>query len=136
MTIIIPDQPRATRRVPASTPSNASAWSAQRLARLAALDPEQLPKALAFLSAYRPKIFDTVLDAIEPPAKPGTPTETDGMEPFCMQCGAPVGVFLAHGTDYRHYRGIHTATSKPRPYRSDHKPVVGWRPATDIPVPA
>ncbi len=53
-----------------------------------------------------------------------------------MLCGAPVGIFLAHGTDYRHYRGILTATSKPRPYKTDHAPVISWRPATAATGPA
>jgi hypothetical protein len=50
-------------------------------------------------------------------------------EPFCAACGAPVGIFLAHGKDYRHYRGVVTATSTPRPYKADHAPVIAWRPA-------
>ena len=31
-----------------------------------------------------------------------------GQEPFYMLCGAPVGIFLAHGKEYRHFRGILT----------------------------
>jgi len=42
-------------------------------------------------------------------------------------CNDPVGEFLAHGKGYEHYKVVLTATSKPRPYKSDHKPVVGWR---------
>jgi hypothetical protein len=38
-----------------------------------------------------------------------------------------VGIFLAHGPDSRHYRGVVTATSKPKPYKADHVPVVAWR---------
>jgi hypothetical protein len=45
-------------------------------------------------------------------------------------CGAPVGIFLAHGKDYRHYRGVFSATSRPRPYKADHAPVIAWRLAT------
>jgi hypothetical protein len=48
-----------------------------------------------------------------------------------VKCGAPADVFLAHGKGYRHYRGALTATSKPRPYKADHIPVVTWRPAAD-----
>jgi hypothetical protein len=36
------------------------------MARLAALDPGQLPMALAFLSGYHPLVFDAILDAVEP----------------------------------------------------------------------
>jgi ribosomal protein S27AE len=94
------------------------------------LDPEQLPLAMAFLAGYHPRVFDAALNAVEPCARQDAP----GLEPFCSRCGAPVGIFLAHGKDYRHYRGIVTATSKPRPYKADHAPVVGWRPATDVPA--
>ena len=92
------------------------------------LDPEQLPLALAFLSGYYPRVFDAVLEAVEPSDSPGTEDETPGREPFCVEC-APVGVFLAHGREYRHYRGVLITTSKPRPYKTDHAPQVGWRPA-------
>ena len=65
-----------------------------------------------------------------------TPDEPADQEPFCAACGAPVGIFLAHGKDYRHYSGALTATSKPRPYETDHAPVIAWRPVTDTPVVA
>jgi len=77
-------------------------------------------------------VLDAALDAVEPPAR------DDGMdmEPFCVACDAPVGVFLAHGPEYRHYRGVFTATSRPRPYKADHKPVIGWRLARDAALAA
>jgi len=89
--------------------------------------------ALTFLSGYHPRVFDAILDAVEPCAETGVGDKTD-QEPFCVLCGAPVGIFLAHGKDYRHYRGLVTATSKPRPYKADHAPLIGWRPATAAPV--
>jgi hypothetical protein len=103
-----------------------------RAARLAALDPEQLPLALSFLIDYLSSALDAVLEAVEPDLRETAP----GMEPFCARCGAQLGVFLAHGPEYRHFRGIVTATSKPRPYKADHAPEVGWRPVTDIPARA
>ena len=115
-----------------ASPAARKAHKDDRVARLAALDPEQLPLALSFLIGYLPPAFDAALEAVEPEPIENTPE----MEPFCRRCGARVGVFLAHGKDYKHYRGIVTPTSKPRPYRADHAPVVGWRPATDIPAPA
>jgi ribosomal protein S27AE len=123
---IIPDHPRDTPPLPASGPPGRCAPSGGRLARLAALDPEQRRLALAFLSGYRPRVFDAILDAVEPPARPGTQDAVD-QEPFCARCGAPVGIFLAHGKDYRHYRGVLTATSKPKPYKAGHAPVIAWR---------
>ena len=102
---------------------------AERLTRLAGLDPEQLPMALTFLSGYHPRVFDAILTAVEPCAPPRA--ETADMEPFCVKCNAPVGVFQAHGPDYQHYRGLVTATSKPKPYKADHAPEIGWRPPAD-----
>jgi hypothetical protein len=131
---IIPGRPRPTPPLPSTAPRAATAPSARRapsaarLARLAALESEQPRLALAYLSSYRPRVFDAVLDAVEPSARPGTEDTTD-QEPFCARCGAPVGIFLAHGPDYRHYRGPLTETSKPKPYKTDHSPLIAWRPA-------
>jgi hypothetical protein len=47
------------------------------------------------------------------------------MKPFCVKCNAPVGIFLAHGTEYRHYRGLVTATSKPKAYKVRPRLVIG-----------
>ena len=129
MQSIIPEHPHGELSLPASGPES-QLRSRERLTRLAALDPEQLPLALAFLAGYHPRVFDAALSAVEPCARKDTPD----LEPFCVRCNAPVGIFLAHGKDYRHYRGVVTATSRPRPYKADHAPVVGWRPATDAPV--
>jgi hypothetical protein len=95
-----------------------------RLGRLAATDAEHKEMALTFLSGYAPGVLDTILNATEPITDyiPG-----DDAEPYCVTCGAPVRVFLAHGKEYRHYRGLLTPGSKPRPYKADHKPVIGWR---------
>jgi hypothetical protein len=110
-------------------PAGRRAQDKDRMARLAALDPEQLPLALAFLVGYLPFAFDAALEAAEPPAGEREPE----LEPFCTKCDARVGEFLAHGPGYRHCRGVVTATSKPRPYKADHLVALGWRPATDIP---
>jgi hypothetical protein len=125
----ITEHPYGALSIPASSPEKRSAHARQDLARIAALDPEQPPLALAFLSGYYPAGFDAVLEAVEPCDGPGAKDETSAQDPFCVECGAPVGVFLAHGREYRHYRGVHTAASKPKPYKTDHTPKVGWRPA-------
>lgn len=134
MRFSIPARPYGALPLPASGLEERRAQAPERLARLAALDPEQLPLALAFLSGYHPRAFDAILDAVQPCAEHGTGDDTPGQEPFCVKCGAPVGIFLAHGKGYRHYRGVLTATSKPRPYKADHIPVVAWRPAADTAI--
>lgn len=129
MQSIIVDHPYGALSVRPSSLEERRTRCREDLARLAALDPEQLPLALAFLSGYYPQVFDAVLEAIERRENPRREDATSGSEPFCLKCGAPVGVFLAHGKEYRHYRGLLSATSKPKPYKPDHAPVVGWRPA-------
>jgi len=130
MQSIIPEHPHGALSLPASSSYETQLQSRERLTRLGVLDPEQLPLALAFIAGYHPRVFDAALSAVEPPVREDIPE----LEPFCIRCGAPIGIFLAHGKEYRHYRGILTTTSKPRPYKADHTPVVGWRPATDVPV--
>jgi hypothetical protein len=103
--------------------------SADRAARLTSLDPEQLLLALSFLLGYLPAAFDAALEAVEPCGEAPQPE----MEPYCLVCDAQVGVFSAHGPEYRHFKGVLSAVSKPRPYKADHAPKVAWRPATDIP---
>lgn len=131
MQFSIPAHPYGAPPLPASDPEERRVQALKRVARLAALDPEQPWMALAFLSGYHPRVFDAILDAVEPCADDGIGDDTQGQEPFCLKCGAPVGIFLAHGKGYRHYRGVLTPTSKPRPYKADHIPVVAWRPAAD-----
>jgi hypothetical protein len=130
---IIPEHDQGALSLPASSPQERSAQAAERMARLADADPEQLSTARAFLAGYHPWVFDAITAAVEPCRD----AEADAVdeEPFCLLCNAPVGIFLAHGPDYRHYRGVVTATSKPRPYKADHKPRIGWRPARDV-IPA
>lgn len=134
MEFIIPDHPHGALSLTASGPEQRTQAN-ERLARLAALDPEQLPMALTFLSGYHPRVFDAILNAVEPCTETIDRDETAGQEPFCVLCGATVGIFLAHGKEYRHYRGVLTATSKPRPYKADHTPVISWRSATIATAP-
>lgn len=129
MTSSITQHPYGALSIPASDPEKRRARIRQDLARIAALDPEQPPLALAFLAGYCPAVFEAALEAAEPCDGPAIGDETPAQEPFCLKCGVPVGVFLAHGREYRHYCGVRTATSKPKPYKTDHAPVVGWRPA-------
>jgi hypothetical protein len=106
-----------------------------RLDRLATIDPEHKEMALMFLSSYAPRIFDDALDATEPvTAGPVTGYSlTDDAEPYCTTCGASVGVFPVLGDGWRHYQG-EGITAKAQPYDTGHAPVIGWRPARDIPA--
>lgn len=99
MNASIPACPHGARPLPESGPTQNDARFRERLARLAELDPEQFPIALAFLAAYLPRVFDVILTATEPPGQPDPATD---QEPVCLLCGNPVGIFLAHGPEYRH----------------------------------
>lgn len=73
-----------------------------------------------------PAVCDAMLDKTECDA---IDDELSSQEPetFCAECGALIGIFLTHGKEYRHYRGVLSSTSKPKPYNADHAPVVAWR---------
>jgi hypothetical protein len=96
-----------------------------RLDRLAAIDAEHKEMALLFLSGYAPHIFDDVLDATEPITGYSL---GDDAEPYCITCGASVGVFPTLGDGWRHYRGD-GITAKAEPYDAGHPAVIGWRAA-------
>jgi hypothetical protein len=127
MKLSIPEHSRGPLCLPSFGQEEQCTQAVERIKRIDSLNSEQMPLALAFLAGYHPLALDAALDAVTPPAADDDPA----MEPYCLVCHAPVGVFLAHGPGYKHYRGVVTATSKPRPYKADHKPVIGWRPAAD-----
>ena len=83
----ITEHPYGALSIPASGPEERSARARQDLARIAALDPEQPPLALAFLAGYYPAVLETVLEAVEPCDGPGAEDDTPDREPFCMKCG-------------------------------------------------
>jgi len=67
---------------------------------------------LAFLAGYRPAMFDTSRDATEP---------------YCTSCGGPAGIFLGHGTGWRHFHGAVSGGDRAEVYDTDHAPAIGWR---------
>jgi hypothetical protein len=86
-----------------------------RLNRLRLLDIEQMAMTLAFLAGYRPPTLGSV--AHYP-------------EPHCTTCGEPVGIFLGHGTEWRHFRSASASASgdgSTEVYDADHAPAIGWR---------
>ena len=97
-----------------------------RIGRLTALGPEDMTAGLLWLAMNSPAVCDAMLDKVECDAIDDEPS-IEEPEPFCVKCGAPVGIFLAHGNEYRHYRGGLSPASKPKPYKTDHAPVVGYR---------
>jgi hypothetical protein len=75
------------------------------------------------------RLFDATLDATEPCTDDDNPDPADNPEPFCMVCGADVGIFLRFGLDWRHYRGDGTTVGLIELFDPGHVPIIGWRPA-------
>jgi hypothetical protein len=75
----------------------------ERMDRLRAFSPDQLAAGLIWLLGCDPRMFDAVLDAVEPCA--GDEDLSGGEpEPACGICGEKIGIFLRLGLDWRHYR--------------------------------
>ena len=103
------------------------AGGTDRMYCLASMNPVDMSCALAYLAEYSPGAFDAVLDAIGPiDCLPDS--EADDEEPYCVSCGAPLGIFLLDGPYYRHYRD--TQDGDRQRYTVDHPTVIGWRQTT------
>jgi hypothetical protein len=116
----------------ARAPAGRDGDQAGRLARIAGLDGARMADGLAFLAGYAPGVFDAVLTATEPCLDDLFPAGDDALEPYCTRCGAKAGVFIARGSDWRHYAGDAEDRSA-APFETDHAPVIGWRPAVGRP---
>ena len=97
------------------------------MSRLASMNPEDMSYALAYLAEYSPGAFDAILDAIGP--TDCLPDSEADEEPYCASCGAPLGIFVADGPYYRHYRD--TQDGDRQRYSIDHPAVIGWRQTTE-----
>ena len=96
---------------------------ADRMCRLATMNSQDMSYALAHLAEYSPGAFDAILDAIGPT---GQLSDRDAdEEPYCATCGAPLGIFMADGPRYRHYR--ETRDGDYQRYSVDHSTVIRWR---------
>lgn len=105
----------------------------ERLALLAAMDPDEMSASLAWLASLYPQVFDCSLvrdtrlverlverlDAAE--------VDEDDPQPYCSACGATVGIFIGHGDAWLHYTGEGTAASPVELYDAGHAPAVAWR---------
>lgn len=99
------------------------AGGADRMCQLGSMNPEDMSYALAYLAEYSPGAFDAILEAIGPIGS--VPDSEADEEPFCVACGALLGIFMADGPYYRHYSD--TADGDARRYSVDHPTIIGWR---------
>jgi hypothetical protein len=95
------------------------------MARLSALDADDMSCALEYLAEYSPAALDVILDTIG--AALHVAEDEAREEPFCTSCGAPVAIFFGDGTGYRHYRQAGDGDGDLERYDADHRTVIGWR---------
>jgi hypothetical protein len=122
-TIIVQPDGRAH---PASRLDAAARHRSDRLARATAEDME---KALAFLSVIDPEAFEIALTAVRSRAdasqEAAAPDDEEPI-PVCRHCGAPAGIFLAHGPGWQHFRGDDATSGTHQIYDPGHPAAVGW----------
>lgn len=132
MPTIIPDRWHIPPAIDAAA-IRAAGDDAGRLARITTLDQERMADSLAFLSGYAPGVLDAILTATEPCLDDLFPPDEDALEPYCTECGAKAGVFIARGGDWLHYAGD-PMDGTAEPFETDHAPAIGWRPTKDGPA--
>jgi hypothetical protein len=108
----------------------------QRRDRLAKASAEEMESALAFLSMIDPEAFEIAFSAAGPRVTDvtkviGVTEDAEAPEdeepiPVCRECGAPVGIFLAHGLAWRHFRGDSATAGTQEIYDPGHHAEVSW----------
>jgi hypothetical protein len=96
----------------------------QRRDRLARATVEEMESALAFLSMIDPQAFEIAFTAATPPA--GEIPVDEEPFPVCRECGAPAGIFLAHGLRWQHFRGDGITSGAQEIYDPGHPAEVTW----------
>jgi hypothetical protein len=102
----------------------------RRRDRLARATAEDMESALAFLSVIDPEAFEIALTAAAPraaetPEDGPTPEEEEPL-PVCRQCGALVGIFLARGLRWQHFRGDEATSGIQEIFDPGHPAQVTW----------
>ncbi len=101
-------------------------WQQDRIARVAALTPEDAAAGLLWLAMNFPAVADAMLDKLECDAIDDEDLSPEP-EPFCLTCGTDLGIFLRYGLDWRHFRGDGTTIGQIELIDPGHEPVVAWR---------
>jgi hypothetical protein len=83
-----------------------------------------MESALAFLSMIDPEAFEIAFTAVAPRADQ-VPEDEEPI-PVCRQCGALVGIFLAHGLQWQHFRGDGTTSGTQEIHDPGHPAQVTW----------
>jgi hypothetical protein len=106
----------------------------ERLELLSVMYPDDMRASLAWLAGAFPHMFDFAIVRDRALAERLTTQlvaedEVDEDQPYCLTCGADVGIFISHGDAWLHYRGKGTAESPVELFDAAHAPDVAWRPA-------
>jgi hypothetical protein len=96
----------------------------QRADRLARATTEQMEMALSFLSRIDPEAFEIAFNAAT--QADGDLHEDEEAIPLCRQCGAPVGIFLSRGLQWRHFSGDGITSGAQQIYDPGHPAEVAW----------
>jgi hypothetical protein len=109
----------------------------QRRDRLAKATAEDMESALAFLSMIDPEAFEIAFTTFAPRADE-TPEDAAALEdeepiPVCRECGALVGIFLAHGLRWQHFRGDSVTSGTQEIYDPGHPAEATWLLPTEDP---
>jgi hypothetical protein len=114
----------------------------QRQERLARASVEEMESALAFLSMIDPEAFEIAFTAVarrvtevtkvtDVTKVTGVTEDAEAPEdeepiPVCRECSAPVGIFLAHGLAWRHFRGDSATAGTQEIYDPGHPAEAAW----------
>ena len=106
----------------------------ERLELLGVMDPDDMSTSLAWIATTYPHVFDYAIVRDRGLAERLTTRLADDeagddLEPYCAECGAAIGLFMAHGDDWRHFRGQGTPDDPVELLDASHAPNVAWRPA-------
>jgi len=96
----------------------------QRADRLAKATPEQIEKALAYLSMIDPDAFAIALTAVT--TREDETEDEEEPVPVCRRCGGMAGIFPDHGLRWRHFRGTASTSGTQEIYDPGHAPQVTW----------
>jgi hypothetical protein len=109
---------------PAHPEPHPDAAARLRRDRLARANVEDMESALAFLSMIDSEAFGIAFTAVTPRAD--QVSEDEEPIPVCRECAAPVGIFLAHGLRWQHFRGDAATSGTQEIYDPGHPAEVTW----------
>ena len=97
----------------------------RRADRLAKATPEQIEKALAYLSMIDPEAFEIAFTAVSTPEDDAREEDEEPI-PVCRRCGGMVAIFPDRGLRWRHFHGTAATSGAQEIYDPGHTAQVTW----------